>query len=357
MQLSNLKTSKQQGFSLIEILVGLVIGMFGVMVVLQTMSYSESQKRTTTSGADAQSSGMVSLMMMERDLLNAGFGSSDIDCTVINAFNEDFTPQEFTFSSLPVLITVATPTAYTDKITISKSNSSLGGIPVTIQKEMPDSSAILNVNYGQSFKAGDLILISEPPKDCSIAQLTQDGQATGQANVNPSVGTQWNLQHNPTSVWNPPGGQNIFPTGGYGIGATVLNMGNFEVIEYYVENNNLMRKDNLQSTVAGSNPRIVANGVIALKALYGRDTNNDGYADEYVETQPVTNKEVVSVRIGILVQGLQYSKEPAASSPILLWKEGVASEPAKINLTEEQMHYRYRVYTSIVPLRNVIWNN
>jgi type IV pilus assembly protein PilW len=45
------------GFSLVEIMVGLAIGMLAVIVILQVFALSEGRKRTTTSGGDAQSNG------------------------------------------------------------------------------------------------------------------------------------------------------------------------------------------------------------------------------------------------------------------------------------------------------------
>lgn len=346
----------QHGFSLVEILVGLVIGMFGVMIVLQVLSVNEAQKRTSTSGGDAQTSAMVSLAMIERDILSAGFGTPDIDCAIINAYNDTLTPPQFTLSARPLLIQANTPSSGSDQITIGRGSSALGSVPTTVQNNMPNSSSILRVNYGADFKAGDVVLISQSPKDCTVVQLTQDGQRTGTGNVSPAIGTQWDLQHNPTSAWNPPGGMNIFPTGGYTTGAIVYNMGQLENVRYYVSNNNLMYQDMTKPAVAGSNPSIVANGVISLKALYGRDTNSDGYADIFDITNPTGNREVVAVRIGILIQGSQYEKEMVSPASIVLWTSGSTNGP-EISLSDEQRHYRYRTYNTIVPLRNILWNN
>jgi len=344
----------QQGFSLVEILLGLVIGMFGVLVVLQTMSFSESQKRTTTSGGDAQTTGMVALMMMERDVMSAGFGAPDIECSEIKFFNKIFTPQIGELSGRPVSIDFDNPSAGTDQLTILRGNSALGSIPASIVNAMPKPSSVLTVNYGDEFQENDMILLSEPTdptKTCALAELTQPSKDT-------KNGAQWNLIHNSNaanSVWNDST-NSIFPTGGYAAGAKVLNMGQMENIQFYVENGNLMRKDKLRLAVANINPSIVANGVVALKALYGRDTDGNGYADTYDTTAPSSNKEVVSVRIGILVQSVQYVKEMVSPISVVLWKDGTVNGPI-INLSNEQRHYRYRTYETIIPIRNIIWNN
>lgn len=62
------------GFSLVEILVGMVIALISMLVVLQVYALNEGQKRTTTSGVDAQQSSLVGLHLLERDLRQAGYG-------------------------------------------------------------------------------------------------------------------------------------------------------------------------------------------------------------------------------------------------------------------------------------------
>jgi len=42
------------GFSLVELMIGLVIGMVAIVVMMQVFSVSEGYKRTTTGGDDAQ---------------------------------------------------------------------------------------------------------------------------------------------------------------------------------------------------------------------------------------------------------------------------------------------------------------
>ena len=76
---------KHAGFSLVEIMVGMVIGMFGLLIMMQVFSLAEEQKRTTTSGGDTQSTGAIALYGLQRDIRQAGWGLSDakiIGCNV-----------------------------------------------------------------------------------------------------------------------------------------------------------------------------------------------------------------------------------------------------------------------------------
>ena len=67
------------GFSLIEIMVGLLIGMLSIILIMQVFAKSEGDKRTTTGGDDAQINGTIALYGLERDVREAGYG--------LNSFN------------------------------------------------------------------------------------------------------------------------------------------------------------------------------------------------------------------------------------------------------------------------------
>ena len=57
-------------------MVGLVIGMIGVVVMMQIFSVSEGYKRTTTGGDDAQNNGAIGLYGLQRDVRMSGQGAS-----------------------------------------------------------------------------------------------------------------------------------------------------------------------------------------------------------------------------------------------------------------------------------------
>ena len=68
------KSFRQAGFSLVELMVGLVIGLLATLAIMQIFSAFEGQKRTTSGTADAQTSGSVALYTLQRDVQLAGFG-------------------------------------------------------------------------------------------------------------------------------------------------------------------------------------------------------------------------------------------------------------------------------------------
>ena len=74
MNISNYRTYRQRGFSLVELMVAVVIGLIGTVVMFQVFAISEGQKRSTTSGNDAQQNGAIALFSLEKDLRNTAHG-------------------------------------------------------------------------------------------------------------------------------------------------------------------------------------------------------------------------------------------------------------------------------------------
>jgi len=68
---------QERGFSLIEIMVGIVIGMIAVLVIYQVFAAAEGLRRNTTSVGDAQQNGLLSSFMLNIELANASNGIAD----------------------------------------------------------------------------------------------------------------------------------------------------------------------------------------------------------------------------------------------------------------------------------------
>lgn len=70
----NLRSKANAGFSLVEVMVGMVIALLGIIIIFQVFAVSEGIKRTTTSGGDALQNGASALFSLERLLKEAGYG-------------------------------------------------------------------------------------------------------------------------------------------------------------------------------------------------------------------------------------------------------------------------------------------
>ena len=73
------------GFSLVELMVAIVIGMLSMLVVLQVFTTFEEQKRVSTGGSESLEHGAIALNMLASRLGQAGFGvvvPNLLDCLV-----------------------------------------------------------------------------------------------------------------------------------------------------------------------------------------------------------------------------------------------------------------------------------
>ena len=98
--------ARQSGFSMVELLVGMVIALLGTLAIFQVFALSEGQKRSTTSASDSQQNGSIALLSIERDIRQAGFGIFDaalLGCTV--SLYDQVRAVASTFIMAPVVIT------------------------------------------------------------------------------------------------------------------------------------------------------------------------------------------------------------------------------------------------------------
>ena len=116
----------QRGFSLIEILVGMAIGLIGIVLINQAQIVFEGYKRSTSGAGESQVNGALALYAIERDLRMAGAGiahSQAFNCTYIQWYYNGTYSQPPTASSLPVLymppVRIITGTGVPDQIYVA----------------------------------------------------------------------------------------------------------------------------------------------------------------------------------------------------------------------------------------------
>jgi Tfp pilus assembly protein PilW len=66
--------ARHSGASLVETMVGILIGMIVIAVVYNILSVAEGYKRATVGSSDAQITGLLTQFMASRDISNGGNG-------------------------------------------------------------------------------------------------------------------------------------------------------------------------------------------------------------------------------------------------------------------------------------------
>ncbi len=113
----------------------------------------------------------------------------------------------------------------------------------------------------------------------------------------------------------------------------------------------------------------LASGVVNLKAQFGVDTDNDGFLDDWISANEAgwdaNGRAVQTATIAGCLRSRPCvsASSPAANSSTAKparsrTRSSTAPRPLddKIDITAPAQ-WRYRVFETIIPLRNVIWNN
>ena len=345
LRIAQLTRQRNTGFSLVEIMVGMVIGLFGIIIMMQVFALAEERKRTTTGGSDSMSEGVIAMYGMQRDIRQGGFG-------------------------------LAAPGMFGCSVTLSGVNMPLA--PVTI------NPAATIVPAGDANTDTLLVYYGNPA-----------GETQG---VTYTAGTV-NLLTTNYYVVNTPCNPSPISTGvtSLAVSGTLYDLGTAPKVQAYaIRSGNLTVCDyvaNDCSVAAGTtNPAIwvpIANNIVSLRAEYGRDVNTaitnpipdppPGYiVDTYDQTTPSGTAtqiqcgwaRIVAVRLALVARSAQFEKT-AVTDAAPVWDGSVVNAAAApfnptavpIDLTSNPdgsananwRNYRYKLFQTVVPIRNVAW--
>ena len=380
-----------RGFTLVELMVGLVLGLLTVLVITTVLTLSEGKKRTVSMGSDAQVNGALALYTLQREIQTAGYGSSSnpaaLGCVVKGKYT-DPDPASSTgttnvsFTLAPVVIRDGANGA-PDEITLLQSQTSLFSAPIRITETHDKSQAYFLVQSSLGVAPGDL-LIAVPPTPsvtnwCTLFSATHDAGSAA-TTLGPD-----RIPH--TAAGNPAWNHSdVFPDTNYvGVPITdkipqsyLLNMGNLTQRTYSISDKNNLQVTAVTSKSVTSPPDSLFPQIVNLQAMYGKDTNADGIVDQWDTVTPTTQADwstVLAVRVAIVARSNQYEKDEvttAANSP--QWDVGGSDTMVgvttttcagstnkcialKIDQITDWKHYRYKVYDSVIPLRNMLWSS
>lgn len=377
---------KAAGFSLVDTMVGLLISLLATLAIAQTLATFEAQKRTTQSGAGAQENGLATLHALDTDIRMAGYGfttSGALACTGVNTYFNGST--QLDASLMPVRITDGG--AGSDTIAAAYSNSDAGGVPTLVTLPAPGSSSPVTINSANGYRVGDMVLVAAPGSGSPCARL----QITA---LNPQANGVDIVADPGTSAYNPPGGENLFPAGGYGSfpASVVFDMGTFVNNQYQVLCGTLTVTDltspaGAPSCTASSsfvNTSPVAANVVNIQAQYGiagpgsqsvscwgNATAGSNACDggNWANPSAAEIARIKAVRIAVVVRGSLMEKSPVSfactnvsgvvNNGPCAWPDSAAMPAPVIDLSSDANWrlYRYKVYQTIVPLRNILWAN
>lgn len=375
------RASRQWGVSLLELMVGLVVGLICVLIIVQLLTLWEGRKRSVTAGNDAQVSGTLGAFALDRDIRLGGFGFGTADAITmgcaVKAQNSAVSPPIGTFALAPVQIvkTDGEP----DAIWVLYGNSSYF---VASQPIVSATSETKELKSREGFRVGDKAVVANTaaPTNCQLIEVT------GLSLTNPN-----SIEHTAGATYTTADGQNKAATmnisGGTGtdiVTGRIFNLGPTPTQTVWAVNktrHTLTRYNRLaESSTAAQD---VVSDVVTLQAQYGYDASGNGQLEstEWYDSLPAGADwtRVLALRAGLLMRSRQFERpnmETGTPVPVTTaaprWGSGTKQfAMTNVDTTSDAgdsatalngaqaannwRNYRYRVYDMVVPLRNMIW--
>lgn len=335
----------EAGFSLIEIMVGMVIGLLATLVITQVFSIFEGQKRTTMGSADAQTNGSIALFNVQRDVQMAGYGLSLFDTvnpplrcnpspTILVNHDYNAATPDIAVDIFPIsIVDGGTAAGASDSIYVRYGGTQMGGVAVGVPT-ITGSSLGVNNNLGCQFD--DVALVSNGAT-CALKRVTE-------SNADLAANTAFITLNDVTGL-------------SAGAGTKVACLGFWNEYQYSVSNGQLTR----------NNLPIVPD-IVNIQAQYGiSDPIVPGLASNVVTSwvsatgawaaPTVANRNrIKAIRVAIVSRNGLLEKTDVTPSALTWAGSALTNGPINLADNTDWKRYRYRVFETIIPLRNMIWS-
>jgi len=364
--------ARQRGFSLIELMVGMLVSMLCMLAIMAAFAVYEGKKRTTTSGNDAQQNGSYALYTLERQLRTAG-------SSIVQGYNyglwgcpvtaytttptgkiqtlpaQSALPSPFTSSSWPlttrlVPVLIASGGSNSDVIGVVGGNSALQVFKIAIAGTPTTSSVAVGNSLG--IMTGDYLLGTLSDGTCALAHLTSSSTATQVS------GTTLTLD-----AANSPATGLQKATYLFDAGAAPM----FTLFGIDASTNSLVSYDLLQRPVNGQAAAVtpIADGIVLMKALYGIQTSTgiswvQPTGTYSIDTLTASSSaasnamgQIKAIRIAIIAQSRlpERSSDYVNKTSIVLFQD--LGSTLQYTFTPNTQ-YRYQVYDTTIPVRNAL---
>jgi len=338
---------RPRGATLIELLVGLAIGLAAVSVILGVFAGAEGLKRNTNGTAEAQQTGSLLLHILATDLANAGSG-------IAAAANELYTCPDTgdvrtSLRPFPVLITAGAGADAADSIVVNYAGAAALPAPVAFAADSL-GGAPLRIRSPLGIATGDTVAAISLAGRCATTTVTSVSAPDADGVVEVAhAGLTETFPHSSLLLDLGPRGRR-------------------QRVRYDLVDGTLRSLDLLTQDAV---PNPLASNVVMLKAQYGIDADNDGIIDTWAaaDRPPWSAAAILAapaasllaikaIRIGLIVKSDAYDRALTRRYDWVLFDCEHADTSRCAGRLEGSLpaRWRYRVYETIVPLRNAIWN-
>jgi type IV pilus assembly protein PilW len=379
------------GFSLVELMVSVVIGMLALLFAMRLLTGSEQNRQSAMGGSDSMQNGMLALFSISSDAGQAGYGLNDPIVTGCNTvFNDTggYALAAATRGSTPIHpiapVVIETNPSGPDKISFYSGTSVAGTATLRVLANYTSGARVYVDRIPYGFSQGDAILVApeQVGGDCALAQLSESPDK-----LPPPPGQQYVVAAQANGYRFNSGNLGASFTGGasrlYNLGAAAnLSFHTWSVADGFLR----LSATNIGDSAA---PTAVADNIVSLKAQYGFDTRPANAFDAAAGLQvtqwssaminadgdgvtggPGDWQRIAAVRLAVVARSKNPERAaPGASCSATTAKPGAFGTAAPAGVTAVPLAidvavsgdpvdwhcYRYRVFETIVSFRNASW--
>ena len=377
------------GFSLVELMVSVVVGLLALSFATRMFVGAEQNKSAALGGSDAMQNGMLALFSIDDDVAQAGFGLNDpiaVGCDTVMSDTQGYALAPATRAAAVVRpvggAVIESNGANPDRISLYSGSSLAGTATVRLTADYAGGTQLNIDRVAYGFAKGDAILVAPetPGTKCSLAQISNDPTlpTPPQQTIMIAAGAAYRFNGGALGSTFKASQARVFDLGP---GANLA-------LHSWSVNDGFLQLSSTNLAGAAAAPATVIDNIVSIKAQYGFDTrapinflpengmqinswsavmvdaDGDGVVGGAGDYQ-----RVAALRVAVVARSKAIEKAPAGGCttttvlPVVFGSAeplGVAAAPISVNVTVagdpiDWKCYRYRVFETIVPLRNSGW--
>lgn len=389
-----LRAAVQRGLSLIELMVAMAIGLVVVLATTSLIVVSQTQERNTGGSNDMNQSSAYAATVLDQALRSAGAGFAQgwdlgaLGClphlsregtallpraTALPVPFADFLGGAAGSANLriaPLLIDQG-PVGGSDVLMVMSGSAAIGDVPRRVRDFIDGNGTAsrVRVDTTLAMHKNDLLLLSRPESEsCVVSQVKSDFAHTTGNDVLTLAGDYYRQTADGSNTLQTllDGGEAFIS----GLGNA--GSGNLSLQLFGTGTDRVLYRYDLLRTSGRDEAQAMAEGVVAMRAIYSVDANIDDRSASPAPTWTAPTgsydaatllamtprnraqalRRIVGVRVSLLLRSSARQSQVAAPETIVMLNDLPGEQT--VTLSDADRHFAHRLVETTIPLRNAL---
>lgn len=370
---------RQHGFTLVELLISMTIGLVLIAGLGVIINRFENSKRRGASASDLALATGYLAYDLDRQVRSAGSGlyqaNNAFGCQLFaslggaqilpspGAFPAPFTSVSTTVRAIPVLAFPGAGAGGSDVLQVLTGSSGMSESPFQVNGNSTTANTI-QVTNSMGVRGGDLMLLTEPGNpNCMVVQAAAN-YVGGPSQIVDLGGSYFS---------NSIGSLSMLSFSNGSLPAVLSNLGNqtgnpprFQLLGVNASQQlvayDMLRLNNLPN--APTTPVPLAEGVVTMRVRYGIDGGSNGVITSWVvpetggftaaamATSQALVRQIIAVRVALLLRADRIEQTVANPGSYVLFSS--LPQSSQVTVATADPNRAYKVVEFTIPLRNAI---